>query len=207
MKKISEINGYEMISGFYITTCGKIIREDGRVRKNVSNRKGYLQVLFSQRHGKEKRTYKMVDVHRLVGLAFLPNPLGYKVLHHKDEDKSNPSICNMEWTSQSQNKKYEMIHKGKSAKSSLTLKDIKEIRKIGRLRVEGNSKLLSQELNLNLGSISRIFKNPNMNNPIHVEVCKRYVPRDYGNVKEIAKKYKVNSSTISRILRSISYDL
>jgi len=39
-------------------------------------------------------------VHRLVALAFLPNPLGYQVVNHKDADPSNNRVANLEWCSQ-----------------------------------------------------------------------------------------------------------
>src|ERR1700748_560309 len=37
-------------------------------------------------------------IHRLVAEAFVPNPLGLPIVHHKDEDKSNPRFDNLEWT-------------------------------------------------------------------------------------------------------------
>jgi len=63
--------------------------------------KGYLQVRFSK-DGKQK-TFK---VHRLVALAFIPNPLGLPEVNHKDEDKTNNCVGNLEWCDHLYNIRY-----------------------------------------------------------------------------------------------------
>ena len=40
---------------------------------------------------------KMWSVHRLVALAFIPNPNNYPVINHRDEDGSNNNVENLEW--------------------------------------------------------------------------------------------------------------
>lgn len=42
-------------------------------------------------------------IHRLVAIAFVPNPLDLPIVHHKDEDKSNPRFDNLEWTTRGGN--------------------------------------------------------------------------------------------------------
>ena len=37
-------------------------------------------------------------VHRLVALAFIPNPLGLPLVDHIDDDKSNNEVSNLQWT-------------------------------------------------------------------------------------------------------------
>lgn len=36
-------------------------------------------------------------IHRLVAMAFVPNPNGFDSVNHKDEDKSNNCASNLEW--------------------------------------------------------------------------------------------------------------
>ena len=50
---------------------------------------GYVRAMLS--YGKVHR------VHRLVAEAFLPNPEGHPMVHHKDEDRGNPCVDNLEW--------------------------------------------------------------------------------------------------------------
>lgn len=53
---------------------------------------GYLQVeLF------KNGTRKMFMVHRLVAIAFIPNDNDLPLINHKDEDKKNNHVDNLEW--------------------------------------------------------------------------------------------------------------
>jgi hypothetical protein len=61
----------------------------------------YLAVAL-QIDGKTKQ-YK---VHRLVAIAFLPNPYGYNEINHKDENKGNNKMDNLEWCTRSYNVNY-----------------------------------------------------------------------------------------------------
>jgi hypothetical protein len=73
---------------------------DGRVysfRRNQfmklkEDKDGYLNVSL-------RIAGKRIDigVHRLIGLLFIPNPKNYKDIHHKDKNKHNNDISNLEW--------------------------------------------------------------------------------------------------------------
>lgn len=45
-------------------------------------------------------------VHRLVAKAFIPNPYDYPEINHKDENKLNNCIDNLEWCTRKYNKNY-----------------------------------------------------------------------------------------------------
>lgn len=62
---------------------------------------GYLYVTLSD-HG-ECRSY---PVHRLVATAFIPNPGNLSDVNHKNENKTNNSVDNLEWMSHKDNLNY-----------------------------------------------------------------------------------------------------
>lgn len=63
-----------------------------RILKPFVDAKGYLKVDI--RSPKKRKSY---FVHRLVAMAFIPNPNGYNEINHKDEDKTNNAVTNLEW--------------------------------------------------------------------------------------------------------------
>lgn len=110
---MEDIRGYE---GLYAIT------EDGKVwsyRRNkflsiCQNRYGYLYVgLFKDKKIKQK------TIHRLVAEAFIPNPDNLPMVNHKDEDKTNNCVDNLEWCDATYNNNYGT----RSIKSSLKQKN------------------------------------------------------------------------------------
>lgn len=57
----------------------------------------YLNVIF------QRKTYQ---VHRLIAMAFIPNPDKKPYINHKDGNKHNNSIDNLEWCTASENNKH-----------------------------------------------------------------------------------------------------
>lgn len=73
---------------------GRIVGPKGRDLTWFYNNDGYPYVCT--KHG-------TAYVHRLVALAFVPNPNGYKEVDHKDGNRANPNAYNLEWVSHSEN--------------------------------------------------------------------------------------------------------
>jgi hypothetical protein len=99
-----------------------LVREDGvilRARKAspegvVDLTKGYA-VVVQQIHKATGRVYfnctwrghrKAVLTNRAVALRFLPNPENAPQVNHKDGDKENNALTNLEWCSASENEKH-----------------------------------------------------------------------------------------------------
>lgn len=90
--EVSSHGNVRSLSKCYKCSKGGIHRIPGRMLKLNKNSRGYFIVrLYNNTHGK---TYR---VNRLVAIAFLPNPNGYKVVNHKDENKTNNTVENLEW--------------------------------------------------------------------------------------------------------------
>lgn len=64
----------------------------GEILSPVTTKKGYKRVTLS-----DKGICTPQLVHRLVAMAFIPNPHGYPVVNHKDENPSNNCVDNLEW--------------------------------------------------------------------------------------------------------------
>lgn len=59
-----------------------------------------------------------VKVHRLIALAFLPNPHNYPIVCHKDNVPTNNRVNNLYWGTQSQNMQ-QMVRDGRQRKSKI----------------------------------------------------------------------------------------
>ena len=89
---------------YFVSNMGRIKSLKGYkaiILKQTVSRNGYVRVDIIE---DGKRVTKLV--HRLVGIAFLPNPLDvYMQLHHKDHDKRNNCSDNLEWLSIAEHKR------------------------------------------------------------------------------------------------------
>ena len=89
----------------YISSKGNIYKDYGDnlfyPKKNFINKNnGYLYSSITYPEGQRQRR-----VHILVAEAFLPNPNKYKIVMHKDNNKANPEVSNLEWGTVSKNTK------------------------------------------------------------------------------------------------------
>ena len=99
-----EVKGYEGL--YQVSNFGRV-KSLGNGNSNNSKERilkpgkatnGYLQVNL-YKNGKSK----MCKIHRLVADTFLSNPDGLPEVNHKDEDKTNNSVYNLEWVTAKEN--------------------------------------------------------------------------------------------------------
>ena len=98
---MKDVVGYE---GLYaVTSCGKVWSYKNKKFLNpyTDGCRGYLQVNLCK-DGKVK-TYK---IHRLVAEAYIPNPDNLPQVNHKDENKTNNCLQNLEWCDAKYNNNY-----------------------------------------------------------------------------------------------------
>lgn len=95
---------YEVSSLGQVKSVGRIVNKGvysyfrkERILK-LDDRGDYIQITLS----KDSKDSRFM-VHRLVAAAFLPNPDNLPVVNHKDGDKHNNQVSNLEWCTHSQN--------------------------------------------------------------------------------------------------------
>ena len=84
----------------------------GRVTKGHKTEHGYMSVQMCRGNKKEHKY-----VHQLVAEAFIPNPNGYDVVNHIDENKQNNRADNLEWCTQYYNLNYRGARERQTAKT------------------------------------------------------------------------------------------
>ena len=78
-------------TSYYVTTDGRVFNKN-RVEKKVQNVNDYPQMMLYI-----KKKYTFHYVHRLVAEVYLPNPNNYEYVKHKDGNRWNNNVSNLEW--------------------------------------------------------------------------------------------------------------
>ena len=103
------INDFTVLSkypNYLINRDGIIINKNGYIMSQIIDKKGYVNVLL---HINKQQFLKRV--HRLVAETFIPNPNNYPQINHKDENKQNNNIKNLEWCNNKYNINYGTVKK------------------------------------------------------------------------------------------------
>ena len=88
--------------GIYeVSNYGRVRRVDGGIMNGNINSYGYRVVKLTK-NGRQKDK----KVHRLVALAFIPTIRGKDFVNHKDGDKLNNYVENLEWVTRGENNRH-----------------------------------------------------------------------------------------------------
>lgn len=105
---LSEYQQIKNYPNYYIDKCGNIYSK--RLKRKMTpflNQNNYIKIKLCN-NGQQKDYY----IHRLVGLCFLPNPnpnpnnINKNQINHKDGNRQNNNVENLEWVTCSENVKH-----------------------------------------------------------------------------------------------------
>ncbi|UGO48066.1 HNH endonuclease [Bacillus phage vB_BanS_Skywalker] len=96
--EISNTGECRSISRTMIDKKGNIRHYKSKVLKLIVSTKGYMTINISMNSKQRKH-----NIHRLVALAFIPNPEGKDTVNHKNGDKTDNNVTNLEWSTNQEN--------------------------------------------------------------------------------------------------------
>lgn len=180
-------------TNYQISSWGRVKNKiTGHINKHyVHNRVGYMRAeLFDgMGHTNKKRYF----VHRLVASAFIPNPENKECVNHKDANRANNHLENLEWATQSENMQH-CFHVTK--------------RKLGfgyghgyNPRVWNKGRNISKE-RPEIGKKIWETRKKNIGDKLDIR-NKEIVDLYYSGIKivEIARRYKLNRCHIGKIIK------
>ena len=132
------IKGYEGI--YEVSDLGRVrslprMLTDSKGRRHpvpmkilkMHDRKGYDSVTLQDMGRKT-----IMSVHRLVAMAFIPNPDNLPVINHRDENPKNNQVSNLEWCDISYNTRYGTGVERAQAKHVYHRKAVEQLTKDGQ---------------------------------------------------------------------------
>jgi hypothetical protein len=95
-----DVKGFEGL--YQVSNIGRIksLRK-GLILKSSINAAGYRHNTFSV-----NGSFKTLHLHRMLAIAFIENPNKYLVVNHKDGNKTNNNLDNLEWVTYSENTRH-----------------------------------------------------------------------------------------------------
>lgn len=100
ISNLGNVRSVDRIVNAGIENNNKVVKK-GKILNPVKDKDGYLKVSLSKNNIR-----KNYFVHRLVGKIFIANNKNLKQINHKDENKENNCVSNLEWCDNKYNQNY-----------------------------------------------------------------------------------------------------
>jgi hypothetical protein len=88
---------------FYVLDDGTVFKQNGKPLTNYTDTYGYKYIKIKNAETNRRKKYL---VHRLVAECYIPNCDALPQINHKDGNKSNNSVDNLEWVTASENQSH-----------------------------------------------------------------------------------------------------
>lgn len=114
-----------------------------------------------------KKKTKTLLVHRIIAIAFLPNPQNKKCVNHKDGNKLNNNLENLEWVTHKENSKHSFnMEMNKINSKNIITKNIKKVINIKNGIIYESITMAANELGYNKCSLSQKLRGFRKNDTI-----------------------------------------
>jgi len=161
-QQVSTINEvwkvYSEVPRFEVSTLGNVRHsKDGSTKYKKPDKIGYIYIQY-----KVKGKRLNLKVHRMVAKTFLSNELNLPEVNHKDGNKQNNNINNLEWCTRQQNIRHGydtglFDQKGsKNGRSILTETQVHELCAWYEASTEHTPKLAVETFNVSIQQASKI---------------------------------------------------
>lgn len=188
--EVSNMGRVKSIERIVIYNDGRKYNYPEKILKPIINvrRYGYLQIILFK--NKKPKTFK---VHRLVALAFLENPQNLPCINHKDENKDNNNVSNLEWVTVKQNNNYGTRNERTSKKMKGKYKG-KNHPMYGKHHLEETKEKISKA---NKGKKRTEETKQKMRKPILQYTKDMVFIREWDSAKSVSQELKIYASAIT----------
>jgi len=167
--RIKRLDGYIVVNDQYHKRIYKKQIKEKIISQSKDNSGYYLVTLIDTRKANKNKNFKRERVHVIVAKSFLNKEKYHQCVNHKDGDKANNKVENLEWCTCQQNVQHSfklglsIVPKGeKNHCAKLTQKDVDYIRTNYKFRDKNfGTVALSKKFKVCPSTISLIIKNKN----------------------------------------------
>lgn len=189
--EVSNLGRVKTLINKRIDKNGIIYSKKPKILKQSFTSTGYLQVTLQ---------HKKYKVHRLVAMAFIPKQLNKNIINHKDFNRLNNKVENLEWCTPKENVEHAVLNKRNKKYYYYDKDEAIELFEKGI-----DSKIISEILKVPRSSILNLLHNKNIKRSKSERIGKYNVTpnkirtlinRGLSN-KEICEKYNISSNYVS----------
>ena len=155
MKQLVDINDC-----YFVDTKGNVYSNHGNGMKKLKVQRGFNDYLCVTLYSNKK--HNTYFVHRLIAKAFIPNPKNKSQVNHRDGNKQNNCVDNLEWVTPRENTKHAydngLTHLKVGADSPNAIKINQYDLKGNFIKTWGGATCVRNELKINKSNIIQCCK-------------------------------------------------